>query len=176
MEKEENIYINIYPPSLNYIRNNKKEIYDITNEIKIKTQPEEILNDLSNKYSNNTNLNNLINKFSDKIKIGFQKLISATTTKPNARYHLEKTFQCHELPITKIQFNKKGDKFITSSYDAKAILWDRYKGNAIMEYTSHTNVVNSIKFNNNEDKILTGSFDETAKLYNVSDGKCINSY
>ena len=72
----------------------------------------------------------IIHKNSDKLK-SFWKLISPTSINKNKKYHLEKTFQCHELPITKKNFYKKGDKLLCI-YDSKTILWDIYIGNSII--------------------------------------------
>ena len=91
-------------------------------------------------------------------------------------YHLEKTFQCHDLPISKVYFNHKGDYFLTCSYDGDAYLWDRKTGLTKYKIKNHANTINSVVFTHDDQQLLTGSFDCLAMLFDANNGIRIKTF
>lgn len=158
--------IEIYPPRLIYNKENAQKIIEIEPAITNSTTSKEIFDFLLAKDAS------LLQSEKD-ILSACDKLISASTINPNKQYHLEKTFHCHDQPLTKCIFDSSGDKFLTSSYDETSILWNRNTGEVIHILKGHTDVVNSISFSNtNVGKLFTASFDKTAKIWDEKTGKC----
>ena len=116
-----NIYLKIFPPELIIENPSSKNIIKtipISIPITQTTSPEDLYSNLIFNNNNNNNNNNIELKNIQPLLISnFNKLISCLTTTPNVSYHLEKTFQCHELPITKIFFTRSSNFFITTSYE-----------------------------------------------------------
>ena len=126
MENTEKLTINIYPSELEIKKdNNETIIIKISENFTNDSKPEKIYENL---LAQNAAMNSILEKYKSQIISSLNKLISASTINPNKEYHLEKTFQCHDLPIAKIYFNHKGNHFLTCSYDGDAILWDRKTG------------------------------------------------
>ena len=174
MEGQEKLKINIYPPEL--------EISGIGQEnIIIKIQ-ENFTNDsksdkiYENLLAENANHQPILQKYKEKIISSLDKLISASTINPNTELHLEKTFQCHDLPISKVYFNHKGNYFLTCSYDGDAYLWDRKTGEVKYKIKNHANTINSVVFTHDDKKLLTGSFDTLAMLFDADNGIRIKTF
>ena len=174
MEGKEKLKINIYPPEL--------EISGIGQEnIIIKIQ-ENFTNDsksdkiYENLLAENASHQPILQKYKEKIISSLDKLISASTINPKTEFHLEKTFQCHDLPISKVYFNHKGNYFLTCSYDGDAYLWDRKTGEVKYKIKNHANTINSVVFTHDDKKLLTGSFDTLAMLFDADNGIRIKTF
>ena len=86
-------------------------------------------------------------------------------------FKLQHIHQTHVMPITECQFNKMGEKFLTSSYDRTARVWDTESGECLVTFSGHTNAVYSCCFNLPYGNLVgTASFDQTAGIWNVADG------
>ena len=174
MESEEKLKIKIFPPELEIQKENSDKIVlkiheNFTNE----SQPDKIFENLK---AQNANAQTILEKHKNKIISSLNKLISASTINPNKEYHLEKTFQCHDLPISKIYFNHEGNSFLTCSYDGNAILWDRKTGSKKYEIKNHANTINSAIFSRDDSLLLTGSFDNLSMLFDASNGIRIKTF
>ena len=95
-----------------------------------------------------------------------------STINPQKEYHLEKTFQCHDL----VYFNYKGNYFLTCSYDGDAYLWNRKTGEVKYKIKNHANTINSVVFTKDDKNILTGSFDTLAMLFDADNGIRIKTF
>jgi dynein assembly factor with WDR repeat domains 1 len=174
MESQEKLKINIYPSELEILKDNKEKItINITENFTNDSKAEAIY---MNMIAQNDNLKPILEKHKDNIIIALNKLISASTINPNKEYHLEKTFQCHDMPLSKIYFNHKGNYFLTCSYDGDAMLWDRKTGSVKYKIKNHANTINSAAFTHDDKLLLTGSFDNLAMLFNAEDGIRIKTF
>ena len=174
MENEEKLKINIYPSELVILKdNNEKYTINISENFTNDSKAETIY---TNILAQNDNLKPILEKHKDKIIIALNKLISASTIYPNKEYHLEKTFQCHDLPISKIYFNHKGNYFLTCSYDGDAMLWDRKTGSVKYKIKNHANTINSASFTHDDKLLLTGSFDNLAMLFDADNGIRVKTF
>lgn len=174
MENEEKLKINIYPSELEILKdNNEKFVIKISENFTNDSKAENIYNNL---IAQNANVQPILEKYKDKIIEALNKLISASTIYPNKEYHLEKTFQCHDMPLSKIYFNHKGNYFLTCSYDGDAILWDRKSGSMKYKIKNHANTINSAIFTHDDNLLLTGSFDNLAMLFNTENGIRIKTF
>ena len=174
MENEEKLKINIFPPEIEIQKDNNEKIsITITDNLTNESNPEKIFENL---LAQNANNQSILEKYKDKIINSLDKLISASTINPGKEFHLEKTFQCHDLPLSKIYFNHQGNYFLTCSYDGNAILWDRKEG--LTQYTikCHANTINSAVFTHDDKLLLTGSFDNLSMLFNAENGIRIKTF
>lgn len=174
MENTEKLKINIYPSELEIKKdNNETIIIKISENFTNDSKPEKIYENL---LAQNAAMNSILEKYKSQIISSLNKLISASTINPNKEYHLEKTFQCHDLPIAKIYFNHKGNHFLTCSYDGDAILWDRKTGLTKYKIKSHANTINSAIFTHDDKLLLTGSFDELCMLFDAENGIRVKTF
>ncbi len=174
MENNEKIKINIFPAELEITKDNKEKIIlKITENFSNDSKPENIYSDLC---AQNAPMQQILENYKHQIIEALTKLISASTINPNKEYHLDKTFQCHDLPISKIYFNHKGNNFLTCSYDGDAILWDRKTGATKYKIKHHANTINSAIFTHNDELLLTGSFDNLCMLFDASNGIRIKTF
>ena len=174
MENNEKIKINIFPAELEITKDNKEKIIlKITENFSNDSKPENIYSDLC---AQNAPMQQILENYKPQIIEALTKLISASTINPNKEYHLDKTFQCHDLPISKIYFNHKGNNFLTCSYDGDAILWDRKTGATKYKIKHHANTINSAIFTHNDELLLTGSFDNLCMLFDASNGIRIKTF
>jgi WD40 repeat protein len=174
MEGQEKLKINIYPPELEISGNGQENIIiqiheNFTNDSKSEKIYENLL-------AENASRQPILQKYKEKIISSLDKLISASTINPNKEFHLEKTFQCHDLPISKVYFNHKGNYFLTCSYDGDAYLWDRKTGEVKYKIKNHANTINSVVFTRDDKKLLTGSFDTLAMLFDADNGIRIKTF
>ena len=174
MEGKEKLRINIYPPELEIIEDNKEKVAIKINENFTNDSNSEKI--YENLLAENAKHQEILQIYKEKIISSLDKLISASTINPNKEYHLEKTFQCHDLPISKVYFNHKGNYFLTCSYDGDAYLWDRKKGEIKYKIKNHANTINSVVFTKDDKKLLTGSFDTLAMLFNAENGERLKTY
>lgn len=87
---------------------------------------------------------------------------------------MEKTFHCSENQLTQCIFNSSSSEFLTSGFDGKVILWNRYTGEVIDTIKGHELPVYSIAFNSPyDDKIATSSIDKTGKIWDAKTRKCL---
>ena len=173
MENEEKLKIHIYPSELEIQKDNEKIILKITENFTNDSNPEKIYENL---LAQNAKVQNILENYKSQMISSLNKLISASTIYPNTEYHLEKTFQCHDLPISKIYFNHKGNYFLTCSYDGDAILWDRKTGLTKYKIKNHSNTINSASFTHDDKLLLTGSFDELCMLFDAENGLRIKTF
>ena len=171
--ENEKLKINIYPSELEIQKDNEKMILKISENFTNDSNPEKIYENL---LAQNATVQNILENYKSQILSSLNKLISASTINPNKEYHLEKTFQCHDLPISKIYFNHKGNCFLTCSYDGDAILWDRKTGLNKYKIKNHSNTINSACFTHDDKLLLTGSFDELCMLFDAENGIRIKTF
>ena len=76
-------------------------------------------------------------------------------------------YQAHNASINSIVFSPDDDKFLTSSDDNTAKLWN-LSGQELTQFKGHQAVVISAIFNPKGDKILTASDDNTARLWDLT--------
>ena len=79
----------------------------------------------------------------------------------------------HADKVNSAEFNREGDKAVTSSDDKMAMIWrvsDR-KLLAILE--GHSGFVFSAQFNDEGDKVVTASFDRTAMIWRALEGRIL---
>jgi dynein assembly factor with WDR repeat domains 1 len=174
MENEEKLKIKIFPPELEIEKgNNEKIVIKIHENFSNESKSDKIFENL---LAQNANLQEILEKYKNEIISSLNKLISASTINPNKEYHLEKTFQCHDLPLSKIYFNHKGNYFLTCSYDGNAILWNRKTGSKKYEIKNHANTINSAIFSRDDSLLLTGSFDNLSMLFDADNGIRIKTF
>ena len=173
MENEEKLKINIYPSELEILKDNKKTVLKITETFTNDSKAEKIYENL---VAQNAPVQTILENNKSNIISALNKLISASTINPNKEYHLEKTFQCHDLPIAKIYFNHEGNYFLTCSYDGDAILWDRKTGLTKYKIKNHANTINSAIFTHDDKLLLTGSFDNLCMLFDADNGIRIKTF
>ena len=173
MENEEKLKINIYPSELEILKDNKKTVLKITETFTNDSKAEKIYENL---VAQNAPVQTILENNKSSIILALNKLISASTINPNKEYHLEKTFQCHDLPIAKIYFNHEGNYFLTCSYDGDAILWDRKTGLTKYKIKNHANTINSAIFTHDDKLLLTGSFDNLCMLFDADNGIRIKTF
>ena len=174
MQDQEKLKFNIYPPELEILENNKEKIIIKINEnFTNDSNAEKIYENL---LAENAAYQPILLKHKIKIISSLDKLISASTLNPNKEFHLEKTFKCHDLPISKVYFNHQGNYFLTCSYDGDAYLWDRKTGEIKYKIKNHANTINSVVFTLDDKLLLTGSFDSLAMLFDTSNGNRIKTF
>lgn len=174
MENDEKLKINIYPAELEITKdNNEKIILKINENFTNDSKPEKIFESL---LAENASVQPILENHKNEILESLAKLISASTINPEKEYHLEKTFQCHDLPISKIYFNHKGNAFLTCSYDGDAILWDRKTGLSKYKIKYHANTINSAVFTHDDKLLLTGSFDNLSMLFDAENGIRVKTF
>ena len=173
MENEEKLKIHIYPSELEIQKDNEKIILKITENFTNESSAEKIYENL---LAQNAKVQNILENYKSQMLSSLNKLISASTINPNIEFHLEKTFQCHDLPISKIYFNHKGNYFLTCSYDGDAMLWDRKTGLTKYKIKNHSNTINSASFTHDDKLLLTGSFDELCMLFDAENGLRIKTF
>ena len=173
MENEEKLKINIYPSELEILKDNKKTVLKIAETFTNDSKAEKIYENL---VAQNAPAQTILENNKSNIILALNKLISASTINPNKEYHLEKTFQCHDLPIAKIYFNHEGNYFLTCSYDGDAILWDRKTGLTKYKIKNHANTINSAIFTHDDKLLLTGSFDNLCMLFDADNGIRIKTF
>ena len=174
MEGQEKLKINIYPPEIEISESNKETIHIKINEnFTNDSNPENIYQNL---LAGNANYQSILQKYKDNLISSLDKLISASTLNPKKEFHLEKTFQCHDLPISKVYFTHKGDYFLTCSYDGNAYLWNRKTGEIKYKIKNHANTINTVVFTRDDKLLLTGSFDSLSMLFNTENGTRIKTF
>ena len=90
-------------------------------------------------------------------------------------FQVEHHHKTHVMPLLDCQFNKMGDRFVTSSYDRTAQVWDTESGECLAKFTGHTNAVYTCKFNLPFGNLVgTGSFDRNAAIWSISDKSCVH--
>ena len=99
MESQEKLKINIYPPEIEISEQNKDTIHIKINENFTNNSNSE--NIYQNLLAGNAIYQSILQKHKENLISSLDKLISASTINPNKEFHLEKTFQCHDLPISK---------------------------------------------------------------------------
>ena len=77
----------------------------------------------------------------------------------------------HYKTITSLNFNKSGNKYITTSEDNTLILSDASKNSEIAKFSNFKNIVSSACFDSKEQYIFAGSYDISLKLFNLKDNK-----
>ena len=174
METQEKLKINIYPPELEITSEGKEKILIKINEnFTNQSNSEKIYQNI---LAENANYQPILQKHKENLILSLDKLISASTINPNKEFHLEKTFQCHDLPISKVYFNHEGNYFLTCSYDGDAYLWERKTGEIKYKIKNHANTINSVVFTKDDKLLLTGSFDNLAMLFEADNGIRIKTF
>jgi WD40 repeat protein len=174
MEGQEKLKINIYPPEIEITSpNNDKTYIKITENFSNNSNSENIYQNL---LAENATHQPILQKYKENLISSLDKLISASTLNPNKEFHLEKTFQCHDLPISKVYFTHKGDHFLTCSYDGDAYLWNRKTGEIKYKIKNHANTINSVVFTKDDKLLLTGSFDSLSMLFDAENGTRIKTF
>jgi WD40 repeat protein len=92
---------------------------------------------------------------------------------PNKLLYKQKV---HFKTITSIDFNKSGDKYITTSEDNSLILLNTAKNSEISKYSEFNNIITEACFNKSNNLIFAGSFDLTAKLINSQNLNLVTNF
>jgi WD40 repeat protein len=81
----------------------------------------------------------------------------------------------HSRFVQCVRYSPNGNHFVSSSSDAKIILYDGKEGDKIGEFTenAHTGTVFSVSWDGEGSKVLSASADMTAKIWDVSTMKCV---
>ena len=82
----------------------------------------------------------------------------------------------HFKTITSINFNKSGDKYITTSEDNTLILLNTAKNTEISKFSKFNNIISEACFNKSNNFIFAGSLDSTAKLINSQNLNLITNF
>uniref|UniRef100_A0A8C4QDX8 Dynein assembly factor with WDR repeat domains 1 n=1 Tax=Eptatretus burgeri TaxID=7764 RepID=A0A8C4QDX8_EPTBU len=95
---------------------------------------------------------------------------------PWNKVQIEKVLPVHRLPLTNVEFDKPGVRFLTGSYDRTCKVWSTSRGEEELSLEGHRNVVYAVAFNNPfRDKIATGSFDKTCRVWIAHNGQCLHT-
>ncbi|KAK8845693.1 hypothetical protein M9Y10_020611 [Tritrichomonas musculus] len=87
------------------------------------------------------------------------------------------TNNAHIMPLLDCQFDKMGNKFVTSSYDRTAKVWDTKSADEepVATFSGHTGAVNTCRFNVPYGSLVgTGSSDRNAAIWSVEQKKCVH--
>lgn len=95
------------------------------------------------------------------------KIVIAT---PSIRIPM-KIFTAHATAVNSIDFNSDESKFVTSSNDGSAKIWDFPSKKWVSTLKGHKGWVNSAEYSNDQNIICTGSNDRTVRLWDSRTSK-----
>ena len=102
----------------------------------------------------------------DKFIFGGDKDGKITVTKQSVRSE-KNTFRAHPSAVNSIHFASDGKRFVTSSNDGVAKIWEYPSLKFICSFKDHKDWVTSSEFSPDGNVILTSSNDKTVRLWDV---------
>ena len=135
------------------------------------------LDELSNKLLDlqTSNINNGIEINYRKKTINKNEINLNINTPKNHEFkvpsNLKYKQKLHYKSITSLNFNKSGNKYITSGEDKTLILSDASKNSEISKFSNFKNIISEASFDSKEQYIFAGSHDASLKLFSLKENK-----
>lgn len=127
---------------------------------------------VSNDIREEINKSNIVPDIIGKNEINFSKKNSKNELPTTLKYKQK----VHFKNITSINFNNKGDKYITTSEDKSLILLETAKNTEIFKFDEFDSVISEACFDKSNQFIFIGSFDSTVKLINAQNSNLISNF
>ena len=127
---------------------------------------------VSNDIREEINKSNIVPDIIDKNEINFSKKNTRNELPTTLKYKQK----VHFKNITSINFNNKGDKYITTSEDKSLILLETAKNTEIFKFDKFDSVISEACFDKSNQFIFIGSFDSTVKLINAQNSNLISNF
>ena len=127
---------------------------------------------VSNDIREEINKSNIVPDIIDKNEINFSKKNSKNELPTTLKYKQK----VHFKNITSINFNNKGDKYITTSEDKSLILLETAKNTEIFKFDKFDSIISEACFDKSNQFIFIGSFDSTVKLINAQNSNLISNF
>ena len=127
---------------------------------------------VSNDIREEINKSNIVPDIIDKNEINFSKKNTRNELPTTLKYKQK----VHFKNITSINFNNKGDKYITTSEDKSLILLETAKNTEIFKFDEFDSVISEACFDKSNQFIFIGSFDSTVKLINAQNSNLISNF
>ena len=134
----------------------------------LKNNIEIVSNDIREEINKSNNVPDII----DKNEINFSK----KNTRNELPTILKYKQKVHFKNITSINFNNKGDKYITTSEDKSLILLETAKNTEIFKFDKFDSIISEACFDKSNQFIFIGSFDSTVKLINAQNSNLISNF
>ena len=134
----------------------------------LKNNIEIVSNDIREEINKSNNVPDII----DKNEINFSKKNTRNELPTTLKYKQK----VHFKNITSINFNNKGDKYITTSEDKSLILLETAKNTEIFKFDEFDSVISEAYFDKSNQFIFIGSFDSTVKLINAQNSNLISNF
>ena len=134
----------------------------------LKNNIEIVSNDIREEVNKNNNVPDII----DKNEINFSKKNTRNELPTTLKYKQK----VHFKNITSINFNNKGDKYITTSEDKSLILLETAKNTEIFKFDKFDSIISEACFDKSNQFIFIGSFDSTVKLINAQNSNLISNF
>ena len=134
----------------------------------LKNNIEIVSNDIREEINKCNNVPDII----DKNEINFSKKNTRNELPTTLKYKQK----VHFKNITSINFNNKGDKYITTSEDKSLILLETAKNTEIFKFDKFDSVISEACFDKSNQFIFIGSFDSTVKLINAQNSNLISNF
>ena len=134
----------------------------------LKNNIEIVSNDIREEINKSNNVPDII----DKNEINFSKKNSKNELPTTLKYKQK----VHFKNITSINFNNKGDKYITTSEDKSLILLETAKNTEIFKFDKFDSIISEACFDKSNQFIFIGSFDSTVKLINAQNSNLISNF
>ena len=127
---------------------------------------------VSNDIREEINKSNIVPDIIDKNEINFSKKNTRNELPTTLKYKQK----VHFKNITSINFNNKGDKYITTSEDKSLILLETAKNTEIFKFDEFDSIISEACFDKSNQFIFIGSFDSTVKLINAQNSNLISNF
>ena len=127
---------------------------------------------VSNDIREEINKSNIVPDIIDKNEINFSKINTRNELPTTLKYKQK----VHFKNITSINFNNKGDKYITTSEDKSLILLETAKNTEIFKFDKFDSIISEACFDKSNQFIFIGSFDSTVKLINAQNSNLISNF
>ena len=127
---------------------------------------------VSNDIREEINKSNIVPDIIDKNEINFSKKNTRNELPTTLKYKQK----VHFKNITSINFNNKGDKYITTSEDKSLILLETAKNTEIFKFDKFDSIISEACFDKSNQFIFIGSFDSTVKLINAQNSNLISNF
>ena len=134
----------------------------------LKNNIEIVSNDIREEINKSNNVPDII----DKNEINFSKKNTRNELPTTLKYKQK----VHFKNITSINFNNKGDKYITTSEDKSLILLETAKNTEIFKFDKFDSIISEACFDKSNQFIFIGSFDSTVKLINAQNSNLISNF
>ena len=89
-----------------------------------------------------------------------------------------RTYTGHKMAVKDVDFNRVGDRFLSTSYDRYIKLWDTETGECINRFTSNK-VGHCVRFNPDEDKqdlFVVGTADKKIVCWDIRSNEIVQEY